>query len=163
KLKEYDAALAHLKDAIVTTRRYQDKVFKGSPRDANTEDELSSIWFQVSQKIYPFDEPLAHLCSVKEWGWADEKVWNLPENKDLPLRLEEMISAHQSAMRSVGDHREGLKEIKNLVQQIAAHDIAAGKLRHNAWLNGSFYLVAVLAIFPLLAGIATQVKVVLVP
>jgi len=164
KLEEYNAALELLKDAVVATRRYQSKALEGKSRDAETEDQLSTLWFQAGHKIGEFDPDLSYLCAVKGWGWADETIWDLPENKDLPIRLEQMVLAHQSAAKSLNEQRNALSEFQKLTQQIAtAHDIAAGKIRSNAWVNGSFYLVAMLAIIALLAGVATTIKLVLVP
>jgi hypothetical protein len=77
-----------------------------------------------------------------------------------------MVSQYQSVMKQVNTYEDALREAQDLAQQLAAANktaAAATMLRHNAWVNGSFYLVAMLSVLALLAAISTVVKLVLLP
>jgi hypothetical protein len=87
----YDAALSAVDKAILETRRYIRHRVEGGSRDGETERRLSDVWWQACNEIQPYDGRLAGLCSVKANGWADEAAWDAPENRDLPIRVDEML------------------------------------------------------------------------
>jgi hypothetical protein len=121
KLEEYKEALEALKDATIATRRYQESIHsRHKPRNSDEEDNLSNLWFGAAQKIDEFNPEVGALCRVKGWGWADETTWDLPENRDLPISLEQMTSKYQSVMKSVNSYANARKEFEGLAQQIAA-------------------------------------------
>jgi hypothetical protein len=91
KEHNFNAALEAVHQAIHETKRYLKRRREGGDRDRATEDRLSTLWMDAAPKIQPYDGQLAGLCYVKGNGWADEATWNAPENRDLPIRIDQML------------------------------------------------------------------------
>ena len=91
KNHRYDAALNTVDEAILETRKYLRHRREGGDRDRATELRLSDLWSDARREIQPYDGYLAGLCSVKANGWADEATWSAPENRDLPIRVDQML------------------------------------------------------------------------
>ena len=91
KNEKYDRALDALDKAILETRKYLRHRAEHGPRDAEIEQRLSDLWWKACDEIQPFDGGLAGLCIVKANGWADETTWDAPENRGLPVRVDQML------------------------------------------------------------------------
>lgn len=91
KNHKYDAALNTVDKAILETRKYVGHRREGGNRDRETELRLSDLWLEAGREIQPYDGHLAGLCSVKANGWADEATWDAPENRNLPIHVDQML------------------------------------------------------------------------
>ena len=91
KNHKYDAALNAVDKAILETRKYLRHRREGGDRDRAAEQRLSKLWSDTCSKIQRYDGYLAGLCSVKANGWADEATWDTPENRNLPIRVDQML------------------------------------------------------------------------
>lgn len=98
KNQMYDSALDALDKAIIETRRYIRHRIEGGDRDGEIERRLSDLWLDACKEIQPYDGHVASLCSVKANGWADETTWDAPENRDLPIRVDQMLK-HSRRLR----------------------------------------------------------------
>jgi hypothetical protein len=92
KTNQYNAALDWVNMALLETRKYLKHRREGGDRDPDVENRLSKLWFDASSSIRPYNSQLADLSMVKGHGWADETAWNEPENKELPIRVDQMLS-----------------------------------------------------------------------
>jgi len=88
---DFPAALEAIHQAIRETKKYLKRRREGEDRDGAIEDRLSDLWMQAAPKIQPYDGKLAGLCYVKGDGWADEATWNAAENRNLPIRIDQML------------------------------------------------------------------------
>lgn len=88
----YNIAFDYVNRAVLETRKYQKGLREGNLRNGDDENTLSSLWTNASFQIRPFDSPLADLCMVKGHGWADSKVWDMPQYRDLPIEIDQMLT-----------------------------------------------------------------------
>jgi len=93
RARGYGGAIDAAHQAILETRRYLRLRKDGRARDESIEDQLSHLWETVGFRLQPLDHELARLCYVKGNGWADNAVWDAPGNRDLPLKLDQMLQA----------------------------------------------------------------------
>jgi pimeloyl-ACP methyl ester carboxylesterase len=96
-------ALAAIQEALLTTRSYIQQLNESLPRDAETEDLLSSVWSAAGQAVLPYDRELAGLCWVKGHGWADNTVWNDARYRDLPVAVDDMLERLLLATRQASN------------------------------------------------------------
>jgi hypothetical protein len=87
-----EQALAAYRGALLETRKYLKARHDGAARDAKREDDLSSLWHDAADQIWPFDSDLAKLAYIKGHGWADDRIWSDPLYKDLPLQLDALLA-----------------------------------------------------------------------
>ncbi|MUK45676.1 hypothetical protein GNP79_12130 [Aliivibrio fischeri] len=59
--------------------------------DRNRERELSQLWQNVANDIYPIDRPLAHSSQIKAMGWADPREWHSERAVGVPVKLDKLI------------------------------------------------------------------------
>jgi hypothetical protein len=87
----YKEALDSIHAALTTTNRYIKHRENSGERNADREDQLSGLWFNASSAIAPFDRDLAQICSVKGYGWADEKNWDKAVFSKIPSSLDDVV------------------------------------------------------------------------
>jgi hypothetical protein len=115
KIDEYKTALASLRDALQLTTKYQNSLHRGQPRSDDEESKLSQAWLDASQKFYAAgDQQAWKLCEVKGWGWADERVWSLPEYINLPIQLDQMIAKYIGGLANAQNYEEFVREYTKL-------------------------------------------------
>ena len=91
KEHNFNAALEAVHQAIRESRRYLRYRREGGDCDGATEERLSDLWFNAGRKIQRYDGYLGGLCRVKGNGWGDEATWNAPQNRDLPIGVDQML------------------------------------------------------------------------
>lgn len=90
--QKFQDAIRAVQKALYETRRYMKRTSRGEFRNPDTEEQLSLLRDKAASRIIPFDPELPSLCYVKAHGWADEKIWDDPQFKDLPLKLDDMLA-----------------------------------------------------------------------
>ena len=91
KSHTFNEAIHAAQLATLETRMYLKHRREGGNRDAETEQHLTVLWMDAGSKILPYDPELANLCYVKGHAWADETTWNAPENRGLPVTVDQML------------------------------------------------------------------------
>jgi hypothetical protein len=113
-------AYAALHEALSETRQYVVHRQKGGPRDPIVETRLSEVWSEVGRLLSPHDADLANLSYVKGHGWADERVWEDPRFRDLPLRLNDLLARMVAPTEShVLDLDRDVKESRQAIRAIS--------------------------------------------
>lgn len=114
---QYNIAFNSVHKALLDTRLYQKILDEGQQRNPEHENSLSTLWADASFQIRPFHSELADLCMVKGHGWADSKVWNMHEYKNLPIEIDQML-LHIMKL-SQGDITKELEEQKRRERRLA--------------------------------------------
>jgi hypothetical protein len=92
-------AFGALQDALFQTRQYVERRRLSENRDPAIERRLSQIWNEVGSLLQHYDPELASLCWIKGHGWANEKLWNDPRFRDLPVHLDDLLQRLYTAMQ----------------------------------------------------------------
>jgi hypothetical protein len=90
--ENFSVALDAVNSALLQTRIYIRGLENGDNQNFHREAELSQLWMQAAHLIRPYDGKLAGLCITKGNGWVDPTVWTAPENRDLPIKVDQMLA-----------------------------------------------------------------------
>src|SRR5262249_48983498 len=85
------------------------------------------------------DLKMAGLSQVKGRGWADERVWKLPEYANMHIQLDRMISQYIEGLANVQNQEELMQKFTQLRYDVADTSRARDVIGQSAWVNGSFY------------------------
>ena len=88
----FDNAVGLVNNALLATRKYLRYRHDGGARNAESEEELSSLWSKAGEAMFPVDSDFAYLCFVKGHGWADDRVWTDERYKNEKIDIDEMFA-----------------------------------------------------------------------
>lgn len=81
--------------ALVATIKYVRARNAGRPEDQDTEDMLSKLWLEASQKVALVDPNLAEALHFKGMGWLDGGIWDIADGRGMKISVNDMQLARQ--------------------------------------------------------------------